>query len=400
MGSNTAGVGLLAKLQHQLALGRSDEDSLADLTAGGLSRQSAERFLERARTGSTGAAPARPMPAPPRPSPVVPPTLPPPVPGLTHAASFDAPPPLPGEAPTYTAPPLPLPPAPAPEAPASNRAWIGVIGGAVTLTLGLAAVAWALSQDRNVRIRLPLFIVITGGGWMLQAVRSAVDRRPATWLVPAIAAVPPLLAVVVVLGTLAAGRPRASEPADADPAAVATGSAGAARPSGRRTTRPPTREERIAESVETLDGQRQGDRCHAAYTLARVAAREQVPILEHHLSTATETPHKVCLAYALVLLGEGDAMLSHYLEWSRAEDDQLRHHGIVGFGHVGPSAASDALPVLEAAIASGSTPTRRFTVVRALARLGLPARPLLQTLARDDDPEVRAEAQKTLTWLR
>jgi hypothetical protein len=399
MGSTTSGGGLLANLQRQLAQGRSDEEILADLTAGGLSRPSAERFLQRARTGGTGTASASPTP-PVLPPPVPPPSvLPPPVPSVPQAASLDAPPPLPGEAPTYSEPPLPLPPAPEPEAPAPNRAWIGVIGGAITLTLGLAAVAWALQQER-VRIRLPIFIVLTGGAWLLQATRNAVDRRPATWLLPAAAAVPPLLAFLVVLVTVAAGRPRPAQTPDADLSAAAVTSAAPTRPSGRRTTRPPTRDETIARSVETLEGQRRGDPCDAAYALARVGAREQVPILEHHLVEATAVLQKICLAHSIAQLGAGETVLPHYLEWSGSENDQLRHHAIVGFGHVGSNAASEAMPVLEHIVANGATAARRYTVVTTLGRLGPTARPLLQTLTRDDDPQVSAAAQRALDTLR
>jgi hypothetical protein len=398
MGANTSGGGLLDNVRRQLAQGRSDEAILADLIAGGLSRPSAERFLQRAGGGSASAAVPPPVP-------VV--ALPPPVPVFAPAA-IDAPPPLPGEAPDGAPPPLPTeapffaspdpsPPTPEPMTTAPNRAWIGVIGGAVTLTFGLATVAWALSQDRNVRLRLPLVIVVTGGGWLLQATRAAVDRRqPATWLLPGLAMVPPLLAFVVVLGTLAVGRPRAADTAAIDPAATVDTAAAPA----RRTTRPPTREETIAHSVDTLEGQRAGDPCDAAYALARVGAREQAPILDRHLSEATTAFRKICLAHSLAQLGEGDAMMAHYLDWIAGEDDQLRHHAIVGFGHVGPRAAADAMPVLEQIVAGGTTAARRFTIVKTLARLGPTSRPLLETLARDDDPQVQAAAQTTLDTLR
>lgn len=379
MGANTTGGGLLDNVRRQLAQGRSHDAILADLMAGGLSRPSAERFLQRAGGGSAMAATPPPLPT---------------------AAPVIAPAPLAGAEPSVALPNEP-PAAPEPTTPAPNRAWIGVIGGALTLTLGLAAVAWALSQERNVRLRLPLVIVVAGASWLLQATRSAVDRRqPATWLLPGLATIPPVLAFVVVLGTLAVGRPRAVGPAATDPAAVVDAPAPSPRPPGRRTTRPPTREETIAQSVETLEGQRAGDACDAAYALARVDAREQAPILERRLSAATTAFHKICLAHSLARLGEGTAMMAHYLEWSGGDDDQLRHHAIVGFGHVGPTAAPDAMPVLEQIVANGATAARRFTIVKTLGRLGPASRPLLQTLARDDDPQVQAAAQGALDTLR
>jgi hypothetical protein len=402
MSANTAGGGLLDNVRRQLSQGRSDDAIVADLIAGGLSRQSAERFVLRAGGGSPVAAVPPPMRAD---------VLPPPLPVFAQAPAIDAPPLsggapdlspplLPGEAPSFALPNSP-PAAPEPTTALPNRAWIGVIGGALTLTLGLAAMAWALSQDRNVRLRLPLFIAVTGGSWLLHATRSAVDRQqPATWLLPGIASIPPLLAFVVVLGTLAVDRPRAAGSAAVDPSGAVEAPAAPARPAGRQTTRPPTREERIARSVALLEGRTAGDPCDAAYALAQVGAREQAPILERHLSEATTAFRKICMAHSLAQLGEGDAMMNHYLEWSVGEDDQLRHHAIVGFGHVGPGAAADAMPVLEQIVAGGTTAARRFTIVKTLARLGPASRPLLQTLARDDDPQVQAAAQTTLDSLR
>jgi hypothetical protein len=286
-------------------------------------------------------------------------------------------------------------------APASPLAWLSVLGAAATLTFGLAAVTWGLSQERNVRLRLPLVIVVTGGAWLLQASRRVVDpRRPVTWLVPAAAAMPPLLAFVVVLGTLGAGRPRPeAKVAGAEPSALAVASTTPGRTAARRTTRPPTRDERIAQSVDTLEGTRPGDRCGAAQALAYIGASEHASLLERHLSEVTARPEKICLAHALTQLGGGDVTVSHYLEWSESDEDLLRHHAIVGFGHLGPGAASATLPVLERIVEGGASAARRYVVVTTLAKLGPAARPLLQTLAGDDDAQVQAAAQAALRSL-
>jgi hypothetical protein len=58
------------------------------------------------------------------------------------------------------------------------------------------------------------------------------------------------------------------------------------------------------------------------------------------------------------------------------------------------------MPVLEQIVANGATAARRFTIVKTLGRLGPASRPLLQTLARDDDPQVQAAAQGALDTLR
>lgn len=382
MGTITSGGGLLADVQRRLALGQSDAQILAELTASGLSRPSAERFLQRARAGD---APAPGMPA-----------LPPPIPLVAPLPSADAtaldPPPL-VAAPTALA-----ASAAAESAPAHTFAWVSVLGAAATLTLGLAGVTWGLSQERNVRIRLPLVIAFTGGAWLLQASRRVVDpRRPVTWLLPAAAAMPPLLAFVVVLGTLAAGRPRPpGQAAGVNPSAQPAVSTTPAGTTARRATRPSTPDERLARSVATLVGTRPGNRCSAAQALAQLGASEHASIVERHLSDATALPQKICFAHALTQLGGGDVTASHYLEWSAADDDLLRHHAIVGFGHLGPGAAPETLPVLEQIVEGGASPARRYVVVKTLARLGPGARPLLQTLAGDDDAEVRAAAQAAL----
>ncbi len=279
MGTITSGGGLLADVQRRLALGQSDAQILAELTASGLSRPSAERFLQRARAGD---APAPGMPA-----------LPPPIPLVAPLPSADAtaldPPPL-VAAPTALA-----ASAAAESAPAHTFAWVSVLGAAATLTLGLAAVTWGLSQERNVRIRLPLVIAFTGGAWLLQASRRVVDpRRPVTWLLPAAAAMPPLLAFVVVLGTLAAGRPRPpGQAAGVDPSAQPAVSTTPAGTTARRATRPSTPDERLARSVATLVGTRPGDRCSAAQALAQLGASEHASIVERHLSDATALPQKI-----------------------------------------------------------------------------------------------------------
>ncbi len=361
MASTTSGGGLLASVKQQLAQGRSEEQILAELAASGLSRASAERFLERARLG-------------------------------VEASAAVLPPPLP--APANDPPPLPPPTS---EPSVSTGSWIGVIGGAVVLTLGLAAVAWSLSQPRSVRLRGPLFLVIAGGGWMLQAARGAMDsRRPATWILPGVAAVPPLVAFLAVLGTLAMTRNRGADREDAAPQAQQTPER---RAPARRTAAPPTREQAISLSIDTLEGRRKGDTCVAANTLATLDAREHVGTLQARLADARETYDLMCIGHALVKLGDTDAMLAKYLEWSQDETDVLRHHGIGGFGHIGPAAAAQAMPVLEQAIAAGSTPARRYTVATTLAKLGPSARPLLQALAGDDDPQVRAYAERALTTL-
>jgi hypothetical protein len=276
-----------------------------------------------------------------------------------------------------------------------KRSWANVVGGAVVLTIGLVLLAWALPRQRDVRIKLPLAMVGAGAGWMLVAVRESIDRRrPATWVVPGVSAVPPALACVAVLGAFVAARDR--QPADVEAATPVE----EARVRPRPVVVPPSREETIALTVAILEGRQEGDTCTAAYELASLDARESVAALEHVLSTATADLERTCVAYALVRLGDIDAMLAQYLEWSRAGSAPLRHTAVVGFGHIGPSAAPQALPVLEHILASGATAAQRYTVAETLGKLGPTARPVLQPLTADQDPQVRAVALRTLEALR
>jgi hypothetical protein len=387
--ASTSGGGVLADVQRQLAAGWSDEDILAALTAKGLSLASAERFLQRARPAN-GAPPPVPPPVP-----VVPP-LPADAPTVVFDAlppvPFDGPPPLPADAPPPRSPVVPA--ASAADAP-STGSRLGVIGGAVVMTLGLVLLAWALGQER-VRIRLPLAITFSGAAWMFSAARALIDlRRPATWVLPGSAAAVPAVAALAVLGAvLTTGAPKAPRDAAADAAGIPERSASAPR-------RPKeTREATIVKHVDRLQGTRTGDPCQAALALAELGAREQVPNLVHFLDEATDDQQKICAAYALVRLGEGSAMLPRYVEWSQAESEQLVHGAIVGFGHIGPSAAHEAVPVLQDALTDQPTAARRWVIVSTLAKLGPTAAPVLQLVVDDEDAQVRTAAQKALEKLR
>jgi hypothetical protein len=231
---------------------------------------------------------------------------------------------------------------------------------------------------------------------MFTAARGLIDpRRPATWLLPGSAAAPPVLAALAVAGALVTtGAPKPAR-------AVTAGTAAAAE---RRAPAPArsrlSREDTIAREVERLQGTRAGDPCQAAFALAALGAHEQVPILQHFFDEATADGQKVCAAYALVRLGEGAAMLPHYLEWTESDREALVHGAIVGFGHIGPSAAHEAIPVLQDALGEHPPAARRWVIVSTLAKLGPTAAPVLRTAVDDEDAQVRTAAQIALEKLR
>jgi hypothetical protein len=184
---------------------------------------------------------------------------------------------------------------------------------------------------------------------------------------------------------LLTGAPRRTAPAPA---------AGTAAAAPRRAA--DVRQATIARHVERLRDERAGDPCQAAYALADLGAREQVPELQRFVGTSAASDRKVCGAHALVSLGEGPAMLPHFVAWSRAGDDRLVDGAIVGFGQVGPSAAHEAVPLLQEALAAVPSAARRRLIVSTLARLGPAAVPALRLLVDDPDAQVRTAAQKAL----
>ena len=148
--------------------------------AGGLSRPSAERFVQRAGgqvTSSAVAAKPPPMPM----------TAPPPIPGLP---AFDtsplaaSPPPLPAWAPPpvpveYQHSPVATTPHPARAgaavASSSPKGSINVLklaGGGALLVVGVALLALSLSASGRIRLKVPIALVFGGGATLAQAIRE------------------------------------------------------------------------------------------------------------------------------------------------------------------------------------------------------------------------------------
>jgi hypothetical protein len=195
MGAPTSTGGVVETIRRQLAAGYSGDDIVDGLIAGGLSRPSAERFVQRAGGQITTAAPPPipssivlpppvPMtsPVPQAPSvPVLPGTrdapaatmddAPPPLPSSTSAA-VHVPPPVPAaygshaEAPQHVAPPM------ASDRPARTVNGLKLAGGAALLIVGLGLLVVSFSADGRVRLKLPLALVLGGGVTLVQAIRE------------------------------------------------------------------------------------------------------------------------------------------------------------------------------------------------------------------------------------
>jgi hypothetical protein len=138
--------------------------------------------------------------------------------------------------------------------------------------------------------------------------------------------------------------------------------------------------------------------CDAALALGDAQAREAIPALLALLKRPDAMgATRNCAASALVRLGETDHSLAFYLECTKSEGD-LRRSAIIGFGEIGPKAASVALPFLAERLHSPYK-DERYLTVESLARLGVAAQPLLQEAEHDADASVRQRATRALAEL-
>ena len=174
MATTSSGGGVIDTVRQQLAAGYSGDAIVEGLMAGGLSRPSAERFVQRAG-GQVAAATFAPTPPP----------LPPAAATFetpSYAPSVDVPPPVPVSYQTTT----PFPPTtaypvnPYPSqvqaAPAastrSSMNGLKLAGGALLLLVGVGLLALSLSASGRVRLKLPLALVVGGGLTLAQAINE------------------------------------------------------------------------------------------------------------------------------------------------------------------------------------------------------------------------------------
>jgi hypothetical protein len=182
MGATPSGGSVVETIRQQLSAGYSGDQVVEGLMAGGLSRPSAERFVQRAGGHVTSAAPP-PIPpvahgfdAPP-PLPVAPAmVMPPPVPSAYQAAPESAPferaQPFQHSQSLQESAPLQQPAAAAPALTASPMNGLKLAGGAALLLVGVALLAISFSASDRVRLKLPLALVLGGGATLVQAIRE------------------------------------------------------------------------------------------------------------------------------------------------------------------------------------------------------------------------------------
>ena len=355
--ASAGGSDLATRIRHGLASGKSRDAVVADLVRGGLSRPSAQRFVDRALADGDAGAPA---PEPP-PGPAV------------------------------------------PEDPGGRRA---MISGAFWLSLGscVTGVTYLLAKPGDKYV-LAYGAVLAGalafarglGRWWQTA------AGPFPWRPVLLAACLPFLGTCALVGGSVGVRAyqRAAKAAEqerhdrAEHARQEDETAAAQREAAdqARNEAQAKRVQRAWETVRTSENPMA--LCDAVALLARGGLSEAIPDLEVLLRNPHYKSVQGCAAGALLDLGEIDTVLPTYVEWAGGADSDLRRTALMGFGEIGPRAAPVALPFLSEALRSPHWDTR-YLAVGALAKLGPSARPSLEAARDDAQKEVREFAARAL----
>lgn len=154
-------------------------------------------------------------------------------------------------------------------------------------------------------------------------------------------------------------------------------------------------DQRTAQALQRLASDHPMTQCDAALQLGRMGARAHVAALTDAMSSARFSSVRVCAASALVTLGEHATAMQAYTAWADGTDDTLKRAALMGFGEIGPSAATVAIPHLAQALQSPHMDAR-YLAVDSLSKLGAAAVPLLEQASKDADQHVREYAQRSL----
>jgi len=287
------------------------------------------------------------------------------------------------------------------ESQAFNDLWRGMI----VTSLGLAFTMLTFTFSN----RPQLWVGLIGGGiWWLGRgiVRCTKLDGPFPWTRVLAACATPIVTTVVLLGYASWRDASAREKADKARAAAELAAADRSRAEQIRAESERARARatiersaeigaRLARAVAQLDKDHPMLQCDAALELGRSGSKEYVPRLLDLLANSTHHSVRNCAAGALVDLGETAAPLIAYQLWSQSADADERRSAIGGFGDIGPDAADVALPFLAQELNSPHM-GRRYIVVDSLAKLGPKAHDLLVVATADPDPLVRERAKAAL----
>lgn len=352
--STTPGGGIASRVQDELAAGRTDAEILDGLAASGLSRKTAERFLEKARSA-------------------------PPAPDAMSAEAFQPP-------------------------PSMTDSYGRALAGASASALLIVAHLW-FQHTGTVHVRpRSLGPLLVGFLWTAHhAFRYVGAAQPRPWRAVGWAVMLPLTVATGLFGYSEGYRPFRQNTAARKQAVAEMSAVDRQAADARRAAADATRLEQARADDARLLGLLENDRvptmqCTAALDLGRTGRRAHVPVLYDVLRTARFDELKGCAAAGLVQLGEVGAMLGRYDDWARGSNDTLRRSALSGFGEIGPEAAALALPHLSVELQSPHASTRWVTVA-ILSKLGPDARPLLEQATSDVDNDVREHARTALAAL-
>jgi hypothetical protein len=349
---------LTHRIERDLERGMPRDEVIQRLVDGGLSRATAERFVDRAlaaRSRPSGARRVARAPAEP-----------------TEGAS----------------------------------GWGSLVGGTFWLSLGCCAtLVTFLVAEPGEKFVVAYGAVVAG---LLLFVRGLLRWRasssPFPGLAVAAAAALPLVGSVLILGYVGSRERPTPEVGDSVEEEQATPverhqeteEERAARREAARAARLEEQAEQVRRAIDTLrTNPRATTLCDAALQLGHAGAHEAIPDLENLLHQSDAPSVRNCAAKALVDLGGVDQALAFYVEGARSSDREVRRLALLGFGDLGPRGARVGLPYLEEALGS-SDAVVRFAAVMALTKMGEAGEPLLRRALDDPVANIRGFAARAL----
>jgi hypothetical protein len=361
---------LSARIRSDVEQGRPRDEIVASLLERGLSQASAERFVDRAIAAHEA-------------GPVSPPATP-------ASATED-------------------------EEDAGGRG--SLISGAFWLSVGcsVTGITYLLAKPGG-KYTVMYGAVVVGlvaFGRGLMRFWSIRPEPPFPWKAVSIAALVPLIGMVVLVGFVkgrAASR-RASQERAVEQAAAAVqeardagaraaeeraqAEADVARATRMSQERAQVETARVTRILKSLRDPRSVSACTAALDAGHTGVREAIPDLYTRLRDSSDPSTQGCAATGLVALGEIDEPLAFYVASSQAGNEDLRRSAITGFGSIGPRAAAAGLPFLVAESQSPNS-THRYLAVEALAKMGPEGVAGLRGALNDSDPLVKNRATAAL----
>jgi hypothetical protein len=395
--------GIAASVRRKLAEGLSRDEIVTGLVAGGLSKLSAERFVDREI--SSQLPPLEPLIPSPAPAEPLEETVQPDAAQAAEPAAEPAGTMYEGPGTMYEGPPVGVPDqidkflAKSQDDSAEADAKQDLRIGSYVTTAGIAlTLISTFFPGRGVlfygAVLYGVFRFIRG------LVRYSKLDRPMPWArVAALAAIPilsfPVLFIAIGVLKIQTDMSAYRESFDDGSEAARAIRRQAGDAYERRQRR---NDQNVDELVERL--QRNGLQCDAASELGRTQSSRAVdPLIQYLQMNRVDNSTQVCIVNALVELGEIATAIGYYRHWINGLDRYLWRQGVVGLGKIGPDAAPEAIPLV-AYLVESNVEGDRYLAAQTLAQLGPDAEELLEVLAEDREQSVRYTASEALKAIR